>query len=322
MRRARSSTGTSCCRRSLAHAGHYPAIDPVQSVSRLTDEIVSPGLAQAGNRLRGALSMLREKEDLISIGAYSSGSDPQLDAALAHRGEIDAFLRQPVSESSDPESSDARLLELIDLARAIGHRTVTRPARCRGGHRRTRRVRARPAGDPAARSDPVAARRGDWTRVLARALKNRVRRSITSGVSPGSPFRFRLERVRALRERQKEMARDQLAQAAERLAGSQGRMRLLDARLEHVMAEQRRIASEVTEISVSELRARQVYAEHIEAQRHAGAGEVARCEADVAVRTGCARRSRAGAADARASQGASGRRAQPRAHARRRNLPR
>jgi flagellar FliJ protein len=103
-------------------------------------------------------------------------------------------------------------------------------------------------------------------------------------VSQGSPFRFRLERVRALRERQKEMARDQLAQAAQRLAGSQGRMAALDAHLERVRAEQRRIGNEVTEISVTELRTRQAYAEHIEAQQHAGAGEVARCEADVAVR--------------------------------------
>jgi flagellar export protein FliJ len=103
-------------------------------------------------------------------------------------------------------------------------------------------------------------------------------------VSQGSPFRFRLERVRALRERQKEMARDQLAQAAQRLAGSQGRMRVLDARLERVRDEQRRIGEEATEIAVSELQARQAYAEHIEARQHAGAGEVARCEADVAVR--------------------------------------
>ena len=80
------------------------------------------------------------------------------------------------------------------------------------------------------------------------------------------------------------MARDQLAQAAQRLAGSQGRMRVLDARLERVRDEQRRIGEEATGITVSELQARQVYTEHIEAQQHAGAGEVARCEADVAVR--------------------------------------
>lgn len=55
---------------------------------------------------------MREKEDLISIGAYVGGSDPQLDAALAHRSAIDAFLRQSVSESSDPTASDARILEI------------------------------------------------------------------------------------------------------------------------------------------------------------------------------------------------------------------
>jgi flagellum-specific ATP synthase len=110
--------------RSLAHAGHYPAIDVVQSVSRLTDEIVPPELSHAGNRLRGALSMLREKEDLISIGAYHSGSDPQLDATLAHRAEIDSYLRQPVSESSEPQSSDARLLELMEsLERNVAERS-------------------------------------------------------------------------------------------------------------------------------------------------------------------------------------------------------
>ena len=110
--------------RSLAHAGHYPAIDQVQSVSRLTDEIVSAELSQAGNRLRGALAMLAEKADLISIGAYNPGSDPRLDAALEHRAEIEAFLRQPVSESSDPETSDAQLLELMtSLERSVAERT-------------------------------------------------------------------------------------------------------------------------------------------------------------------------------------------------------
>ncbi len=98
--------------RSLAHAAHYPAIDVLQSVSRLTGEIVSPEVATAGQRLRAALAALREKEDLIAIGAYHHGSDPPLDAALEHRSRIDAFLRQPVHEPNDPASSDRRLLEL------------------------------------------------------------------------------------------------------------------------------------------------------------------------------------------------------------------
>jgi len=98
--------------RSLAHAGHYPAIDVLGSVSRLIGEIVSPEVEQAGQRLRAALAVLHEKEDLVSIGAYQPGSDPALDVALSHRPQIERFLRQPVHERSDPQQTDARLLAL------------------------------------------------------------------------------------------------------------------------------------------------------------------------------------------------------------------
>jgi flagellum-specific ATP synthase len=98
--------------RSLAHAGHYPAIDVLQSVSRLIGEIVSPELERAGQQLRAALAVLREKEDLVAIGAYQPGSDPALDTALSHRSRIERFLRQPVREHSDPAQTDRRLLEL------------------------------------------------------------------------------------------------------------------------------------------------------------------------------------------------------------------
>ena len=104
--------------RSLAHAGHYPAIDVLHSVSRLVGEIVSPEVERAGQQLRAALAVLREKEDLVSIGAYQPGSDPALDTALAHRAQIEGFLRQPVDERSDPLQTDARLLE---LARSLRH---------------------------------------------------------------------------------------------------------------------------------------------------------------------------------------------------------
>ena len=100
--------------RPLAHAGHYPAIDVLQSVSRLTGEIVDPRVVDAGQRLRAALAALAEKEDLVAIGAYQHGTDRLLDAALAHRAAIEAFLRQPVDERSSPEQADARLLEIAD----------------------------------------------------------------------------------------------------------------------------------------------------------------------------------------------------------------
>jgi flagellum-specific ATP synthase len=110
--------------RSLAHAGHYPAIDVLHSVSRLIGEIVSPEVEQAGQRLRAALAVLREKEDLVAIGAYQPGSDPALDTALSHRPQIERFLRQPVRERSDPQQTDATLLALGEsLARELEQRS-------------------------------------------------------------------------------------------------------------------------------------------------------------------------------------------------------
>jgi flagellum-specific ATP synthase len=105
--------------RSLAHAGHYPAIDVLQSVSRLIGEIVSPEVRAAGQLLRSALAAYHEKADLISIGAYQRGTDPLLDAAIALRPRIDAFLRQRVEEFTSREDADAELLSLaaeLDIA--------------------------------------------------------------------------------------------------------------------------------------------------------------------------------------------------------------
>jgi FliI/YscN family ATPase len=80
--------------RALAGEGHYPAIDVLQSVSRLTSAIAGPGQREAGRKLRQALAAYREAEDLIRLGAYSAGSDPVLDAAIRLRPEMLEFLRQ------------------------------------------------------------------------------------------------------------------------------------------------------------------------------------------------------------------------------------
>lgn len=99
--------------RHLAHASHYPAIDVLQSVSRLVGEIVSPEVRMAGQELRRLLAALRDKEDLISIGAYQPGSDPTVDSALAKREAIERFLKQTVDYSSSAEEADAGLLALV-----------------------------------------------------------------------------------------------------------------------------------------------------------------------------------------------------------------
>jgi len=98
--------------RELAHRSHYPAIDVLQSVSRLAGEVTRPDVRQAAAELRELLALHREKEDLISIGAYSAGSDARIDRAIELLPSIDGFLRQSVDEQVPADTADAALLEL------------------------------------------------------------------------------------------------------------------------------------------------------------------------------------------------------------------
>ena len=105
--------------RQLAHAGHYPAVDVLSSVSRLVGEIVTPEVRAAGNEVRKLMATYKEKADLISIGAYQPGTDPQIDAAIQARGPIDGFLRQGVTEPSTAEEADVFLAQLAQLGGSL-----------------------------------------------------------------------------------------------------------------------------------------------------------------------------------------------------------
>jgi flagellum-specific ATP synthase len=107
--------------RELAHAGHYPAIDVLQSVSRLVDEISARDVAAAAQEVRSLLAAWHDKRDLVAIGAYEAGSDPLVDRAISLKPAIDAYLRQPVDAPSTPEQADQGLLELVadDIAAAV-----------------------------------------------------------------------------------------------------------------------------------------------------------------------------------------------------------
>jgi len=98
--------------RRLAHRNHYPAIDVLQSISRLVTEITSPELRTAAAWLRETLAVYREKEDLITIGAYARGSDARVDEAIDRVPAIDAFLRQAPTELVAADAADAALLAL------------------------------------------------------------------------------------------------------------------------------------------------------------------------------------------------------------------
>jgi flagellum-specific ATP synthase len=98
--------------RHLAHAGHYPAIDVLQSVSRLTSEIAPREIQDAGMNLRRLMAAHKEKEDLIAIGAYQAGADPVVDEALAKNGAIKSYLQQRVDEPSTIAEADNGLMAL------------------------------------------------------------------------------------------------------------------------------------------------------------------------------------------------------------------
>jgi flagellum-specific ATP synthase len=102
--------------RDLAHAGHYPAVDVLASVSRLVGEVVTPEVRAAGDEARRLMAAYRDKADLIAIGAYQRGADPLTDAAIDAREPIDGFLRQSVNERSTAEEADAALTNLMLLS--------------------------------------------------------------------------------------------------------------------------------------------------------------------------------------------------------------
>jgi len=101
--------------RQLASMGHYPAIDVLQSVSRLATQVASPEELEAARRLREALALYQRSEDLINLGAYVSGSNPQLDAAIRLRPKLEEFLRQAPDDQAPYEETVKQLFELAGL---------------------------------------------------------------------------------------------------------------------------------------------------------------------------------------------------------------
>src|SRR6202521_5281613 len=102
--------------RDLGAAGHYPAIDILNSVSRLTSDIATKEQKGAMNKLREAMATYRRTEDLINLGAYVSGANPKVDAAVRVRQGMDDFLRQPPDAKIGLQET---LLRMADLATQV-----------------------------------------------------------------------------------------------------------------------------------------------------------------------------------------------------------
>ena len=86
--------------RNLAARGRFPAVDILQSVSRVMPVVAEPRHVGLAARVRELLATWERQRDLIALGAYAQGSDPATDEAMARIGAIEALLRQGTSEQS------------------------------------------------------------------------------------------------------------------------------------------------------------------------------------------------------------------------------
>lgn len=98
--------------RSLAQKGHFPAIDIMQSASRVMRAVTSPEHARLAQKLRETLAVYKEAEDLINIGAYKPGSNPKIDKAVKVIDGVTDFLRQKVEDPTN-FTSTVRMMQQV-----------------------------------------------------------------------------------------------------------------------------------------------------------------------------------------------------------------
>ena len=100
--------------RNLAAKGHFPAIDVLSSISRVMPDIVPKEYMEKARLLLQILSIYRKAEDLINIGAYIDGSNPEIDYAIRMVGKVNAFLKQGMDEYVSVENARDELLRLFN----------------------------------------------------------------------------------------------------------------------------------------------------------------------------------------------------------------
>jgi flagellum-specific ATP synthase len=100
--------------RELANKNHYPAIDILQSVSRVMNDIVDEQHRQLAKKIVNVLATYKKAEDLINIGAYVQGSNPDIDHAIAMVDRVNRFLRQDIGEKIDFQETKKQMLSLFE----------------------------------------------------------------------------------------------------------------------------------------------------------------------------------------------------------------
>ncbi|MEA3297798.1 MAG: FliI/YscN family ATPase, partial [candidate division Zixibacteria bacterium] len=99
--------------RKLASLNQYPAVDVLDSISRLMKEVANEEELRLVGEVRGLLSVYREAEDLINIGAYVKGSNPKIDRAISKIDDLNAFFQQGINELADHGESIRQLNEIL-----------------------------------------------------------------------------------------------------------------------------------------------------------------------------------------------------------------
>jgi flagellum-specific ATP synthase len=99
--------------RALATANHYPAVDVLESISRVTQDISTPAECELAGKARDLLALHRKNEDLINIGAYVRKTNPAIDRAIDKHEPLRTFLRQAVGEKFSRRASYEQLAELL-----------------------------------------------------------------------------------------------------------------------------------------------------------------------------------------------------------------
>ncbi len=100
--------------RALANQGHYPAVDVLQSNSRVMKSVVPEEWLETALRFRSLLALYKEYEDMIQLGVYKQGQNKTLDKVIQHWPQIQKFLRQSTKETSDPESCYWGMRDIVD----------------------------------------------------------------------------------------------------------------------------------------------------------------------------------------------------------------
>lgn len=111
--------------RKLAQKGHFPAIDVLASLSRLMSELATPEHKQAAHSIRQLMAAYQQSEDLIAIGAYQSGTNPTVDAAIQLKNTIDQFLQQRTDERLRPGEATESLLKLARMKELLPRRSAS-----------------------------------------------------------------------------------------------------------------------------------------------------------------------------------------------------